>query len=329
MIDRSKAFGLLMGVAAALVGGGWQVATRAATTAGEAARIAPQDLVVLRYVIPALVLAPVWWRFGLFAPRSGRGAAHVPVPRARFVRLVLLWIGAGLPFGLVAMAGSRHAPAAHMGVLMAGATPLFATLLAFVAWRERPRRSRLVGLALMTLAVGLLGGTSLAGAFGGTATAADAWRGDLLFLAAAWLWAVYTLAFRGCGLTPWQAAAVVNAWSALVVLAWVLARGGTGLAQVPLPALAWQVLWQGLLGGVLGLWTFSVAIERLGAAQAAAFGALAPVVSALGGWWCLDDALTWLDGLAVAAAVAGVVLASEAMSAVGARRRRAPEVPEG
>ena len=71
-----------------------------------------------------------------------------------------------------------------------------------------------------------------------------------------------------------------------------------------------QAALQGLVAGLLGLWTFSVAITRLGAARAAAFGALAPVVSALGGYACLGDALTPIDGLAVACAVLGVALAS-------------------
>ncbi len=322
MIDASKAFGLAMGTAAALIGGGWQVATRAATTGSHLASIAPADLVVLRYGIPALLLAPVLWRVGL--------VPALPAGVSRW-RLAWLWLGAGLPFGLVAMAGSRHAPAAHMGVLMAGATPLFATALAFLVWRERPGRLRGLGLALMTLAVTLLGGTSLVDGFAGGvsggsvsglaagqpdggagAFASGTWRGDMLFLIAACLWAVYTLAFRRIGLGAWQAAAFVNAWSAIAVLAWVLLRGGTGLGAVPAADLAWQALWQGLLGGVLGLWTFSVAIERLGAAPAAAFGALAPVVSAIGGWFWLGDVLSPLDLVAVFLAVAGVALASGA-----------------
>lgn len=294
-IDRSRLLGLAMGVAAALIGGGWQVATRMATTATQ---VAPADLVVLRYGIPALLLAPIIWRLGL-VPRgvSRRG-------------LLLLWVGAGLPFGLLAIAGTRWAPPAHMGVLMAGASPLMAAALSWMLWRERVSGLRAVGLLLMSLAVLLLGARSLVG------WSSQTWQGDLLFLAAAALWALYALTFRRLGLTPWQAAALVNGWSALAVLAWVLIRSlhgdDTGLGALPLAVLARQALWQGLLAGVLGLWTYSVAIARLGAAQAAAFGALAPVVSAIGGWIWLGDALTLLEGVAVAAAVAGVALASGA-----------------
>ena len=69
-------------------------------------------------------------------------------------------------------------------------------------------------------------------------------------------------------------------------------------------------MWQGLLAGVLGLWAYSVAIARLGPASAAAFGALAPVVSAVGGWWWIGDQLSVIDLVAIACAVAGVMLAA-------------------
>lgn len=291
MIDRHHLLGLAMGVAAALIGGGWQVATRLATTS----TLAPSELVILRYGVPALLLLPVLWRTGLLP-------AAVPRPL-----LALLVLGSGLPFGLAAMSGASLAPVAHMGVLMAAGSPLIAAALAWLLWRERPDRARGSGLALMALGVLLLAGHTL------LAWSADSWRGDLLFLLAALLWAGYTLGFRRSGLGAWQAAAVVNAWSFVGVLAGLAWRGGTTLFEAPADALAWQLLWQGLLAGVLGLWTYSKAILHLGAARAAAFGALAPVVSALGGAVWLGDTLTPVDAAAIAATVLGVVLASGAL----------------
>lgn len=290
MAGKGRWLGLGMGLAAALIGGGWQVATRQATTTA----FAPLDLALVRYGVPALLLLPLWWRGGLLP-------AGVPRPL-----LALLVVGAGLPFGLLAMTGSRHAPVAHMGVLMAAGSPLIAAALAWALWRERPDPHRLAGLALMALAVALLAGSSLAG------WAPGHLRGDALFMLAATLWAGYTLGYRRSGLGAWQAAALVNVWSLLLLLPLLAWQGGSGLAQAPAAELGWQLLWQGLLAGVLGLWTFSRAIALLGAAQAAAFGALAPVVSALGGWAWLGDPLGAGDLLAIAAAAAGVLLASGA-----------------
>ncbi len=285
VIDKNKLLGLVMGLAAALIGGSWQVATRHATTTS----MAPEDLVILRYGIPSLLLLPVALRLGFFPPQIKR------------LHLLALVMGAGLPFGLAAMTGSRFAPASHMGVLMAGASPLIAALLAWLIWGDRLDATRRLGLALMLIGVLLLGAKSVLD------WSQDTWRGDLLFLMAATLWAGYSLTFKRSGLSPWHAAALVNLWSMVMVIAWVGVRGGTQIWQAPMAVIAWQALWQGLLAGVLGLWTFSVAIKHLGAAPAAAFGALAPVVSAVGGWYILGDPLSTLDYLAVAAAVLGVL----------------------
>ena len=295
-MEKDKWLGLTMGLVAALIGGGWQVATRHATTGA----LAPADLVLLRYGVPALLLLPITLRSGLW-PRG--------LP---WHKLALLVLGAGAPFGFVAISGTVFAPAAHMGVLMAGASPLFAAALAWALWRDRPDGARAAGLALMLTGVVLLGAKS----FGGFAAngLTDIWRGDALFLLAAALWAGYTLTFRRSGLTPWQAAALVNTWSLLLVLAFTAWRGGTQLFEAPAQVLMLQFIWQGVLAGVLGLWTYSVAIQHLGAAHAAAFGALAPVVSALGGWVWLGDRLGLIDAFAVAAAVIGVLLASGALA---------------
>jgi drug/metabolite transporter (DMT)-like permease len=287
--------GLLAGIASALIGGAWQVMTRQATTT----TMAPADLAVLRYAIPSLVLLPLLLRTGL-APRQ--------VPRRWLAGMIL---GAGLPFGLVAMSGTMFAPAAHMGVLMAGAAPLFAALFAWALWRERPDRRRALGLGCMALGVALLGGHAVSG------TTDGAWRGDLLFVLAAALWAGFTLSFRRAGLTAWQGAALINAWSTLLLVPWLSWRGGFHLFDAPLRDLLWQALWQGVVAGLLGLWLFAAAIERLGAARAASFGALVPAISALGGWCWLGDAMTLVDALAVASAVLGVGLAS-----VPSRRNR-------
>lgn len=297
---RRLVAGLLFGLAAALIGGLWQVATRHAVTTS----LPPAELAWLRYGIPALLLLPITRRCGL-----------LPATLAPRHALFML-LGAGLPFGLVAMSGSRLAPAAHMGVLMAGATPLFASALGALLWRERPDAARLAGLVLMAGGVVLLGARSLTDP-GASGAAPAVWQGDALLLLAALLWAGYTLAFRRSGLDAWQAAALVNTWSLLLLVPLVLAVDGAWprlLFTLDFGTLAWHALSQGVVAGVLGLWTFSATVERLGAAGASAFGALVPVISALGGWWWLDDPLGPLDGLAVAAAVAGVVLASGALA---------------
>ena len=288
----SKPTGAAAGVAAAfatvLIGAGWQVATRLGTTTS----LQPVDLALMRYCVPAILLAPVWWRVR-------------PVPSGIDRRvLIAMLVGGGLPFGLLGMAGSQFAPVAHMGALLPGSMPLFVALLAAIVLGERYTAARLVGFALILVGIAAIGGRALLVRDDG------AWRGDLLFLAASFVWAIYTIAVRRSGLTPWQSAAVICFWSALAVIpVWILS-GPERLLAAPAADLALQFGVQGILAGVGGLWLYAVGVAGIGPTRTAAIGALVPVLSAIGGAVFLSEFpdLPVLAGILFT--VGGVFLAS-------------------
>lgn len=288
-MNRNLAVGLLAALAAALIGSGWQIASRHGVTT----TLGPLEIAVLRYGVPALVLLPLLNRTGLLPP---------DLPRCR---LVLLVLGGGLPFGLLVLAGAQWAPAAHMGVFMAGSVPLFTALGARLAHGERVTGLRLTGLLLIGGGMAVFGASSLA-------DAAQTWRGDLLFILAAMMWALYTLAFRSSGLTPWQGAAVINAWSSLLLLPVLLALGAPRLWTAPWVDVAWQALGQGVAAGLLGLVTYMIAIARLGAARASLSAALVPLSTALGAAWLLGESLGVSKLVASGLVACGVALASGA-----------------
>lgn len=293
-MNRHLTIGLLAALAAALIGSGWQIASRHGVTT----TLGPLEIAVLRYGVPALVLLPLLLRTGLLP---------ACLPRRR---LVLLVLGGGLPFGLLVLAGAQWAPAAHMGIFMAGSVPLFTALGARLVHGERITGLRLAGLLLIGGGMAVFGASSLAGA-------APTWRGDLLFVLAAMVWAVYTLAFRGSGLTPWQGAAVINTWSMLLLLPVLLVLGAPRLLSAPWTDVAWQALGQGVAAGLLGLVTYMIAIEKLGAARASLSAALVPISTALGAAWLLGEPLG-VGTLAASALVAcGVALASGALGRRG------------
>jgi len=291
----SPRFSLLIGVlaalAAALIGSGWQIVSRHGVTTS----LGPVELAVLRYGVPALVLLPLWCRRGWLPPGVSRG------------RLALLVLGGGLPFGLVVLAGAQWAPAAHMGIFMAGCMPMFVNLGGRMVHGERLGGARALGLLLMALGVAALG---LGVWRGGLA----AWRGDVLFVLAALLWAAYTLAFRGCGLSAWQGAALVNLGSAVLLLPVLLVWGAPRLLSAPWTDVAIQALGQGVMAGVLGLVAYTVAIDHLGAGRAALSAALVPLFTALGAAWLLGEAPEPGAWAALALVVPGIVLASGAIA---------------
>ncbi len=291
--------GLCAAFGTCLIAALWQIATRAGLSGNGATD--PLDLALFRYGVPALVLLPLWARLR-FWPRG--------VPR---LALVGMLAGAGLPFGLLAMAGAQFAPVAHMGVMLPGLSPLFIALTSALVLHERFSAGRLLGLVLLLLGAGLVGAETLRAAVTG-ASAAGAWRGDLLFLCAAFAWGIYAVAFRRSGMSAWQAAAFINGWSlvALVALRVALGKGisPNGTSQTLLV----QFLAQGILSGLIGGWLFGVAVSAIGPSRAAAIGALVPVLVALGGALVLGE----VPSLAVAAGglivALGVVLSTGALA---------------
>lgn len=285
--------GALAALAAALIGSAWQLLSRHGVTA---TALGPMDLALLRYGIPALLLSPLWLRGRLVPPGASRGA------------LVLLVVGSGLPFGLLVLAGAQWAPASHMGIFMAGSLPLFTALGAWVYRGERVHGLRLLGLA--AIAVGMA--VFAAGSFG-EGLRQQHWRGDLLFLLAALLWTVYSLAFGRCGMSAWQGAAFVNGASTLLLLPLLWLAGPPRLFAAPWTDIAMQAAGQGVVAGLLGLVVYGVAITRLGAARAALSSALVPVLTTLGAAWWMNEPVTRPALLALSFVVPGVVLASGAL----------------
>ncbi|MCR9213108.1 MAG: DMT family transporter [Proteobacteria bacterium] len=271
--DRSASItiGITGWVLAVLVASGWQLATRF----GVSTNLQPMDLALLRYVIPSLILAPLLLRYGF-------------IPKTDHKWLVLIMIlGAGFPFGFLSIAGAQYAPAAHMGALLPGTMPVFVAVLAAVFLKERFSLSQILGFGVIVVGLSLIVGPQLLP--GSDASEGGYWRGHLLFLSAALLWAVYTVAYRKSGLDPWHMAAVICFWSSLMVIpAWYLA-GPSGFETAPLADILLQVGVQGVLAGVIGLAVFALAIRHLGAGIAATSGAAVPPLTAVGGIFILAE----------------------------------------
>ena len=285
---QSFAIGLAAALAAAGIGAGWQVATRFGVTAV----LSPIDLALLRYGVPAMALLPLLLRRGLW-----------PTAAPRWLAAPIL-LGAGLPFGLVAMAGASFAPVAHMGALLPGTMPIFTAAMAALFLGERISRRRIAGFVAILAGVFAITGDSLAD------MGSQTWRGDLLFVAAAAIWSVYTVAFRRSGLDPWHSIVLISLASFLAAIPIRLWFAGTQIPDVPLAAGLTQVVAQGLLAGLGGAFTFTLAIKHLGAARAALSGALVPVLSALGGAVVLGELPTMAVVFGIGLTIFGTTLAA-------------------
>ncbi|APG90426.1 DMT family transporter [Sinorhizobium americanum] len=273
-----------------LIWAGWILATRhtAATSLGTI------DLGLIRYGIPALVLAPVWLKTGL----TPKGLPPI--------LLVLMVAGSGAVFFQVAAFAIHATPAASVGVLLGGSMPLATAIIGVTLFRERPDRMRILGFAAIIIGMAILLIRSLG--------ASDNWSGCLLLPAAAALWATYTHAFRRSGLSPLQGGGLIAVWSFLIHLALALVFGST-LATVPAQEIGLQVISQGVLSGLIATLAYGLAVRRLGGTQAAAFTALTPVLAMIGGGLLLQEAFGPSEIAAAVVTATGVALSTGILSA--------------
>ena len=291
--DRRNLFlGIGAGLLVAICWAGWVIATRFAVTT----HLRPVDVAFVRYLVPTALLAPVLWRHGLGLRQIG------------LKRTLLLVGGAGLPFLLVASTGMRFAPASDVGAVMVATMPVFVAVFSALVGGERFDWMRVAGFAIVV--AGVLG-IAAHGLFDG---ASGAWRGHLLFLAGAALFALYTVTLRRSGVSPWQAAAIVNFYSLLALAPVYFLVFGTELMSAPLHEVITQAAMQGVVAGVIALFLFGEAVRRLGASRAAVLGSLTPVIVALLGMPLLGEFPTRLTWIAIVAVSVGVVLASGGLS---------------
>lgn len=273
-------------VVTVLIWATWVLATRhtAATPLGTV------DIGLIRYGVPAILLAPIWLKTGL-------------LPKGVPLKLVVVMVaGAGALFFQVTAAALHVTPAAPGGILLGGSMPLATAVIGIVLFGERPDRMRLAGLAAIVAGVVILLAASLQKS-GMTMT------GFLLLPLGAVLWAGFTHAFRRSGLSALEGAALIAAWSFLIHLV-LAAIYGTHLGQASLSDLALQVTSQGILSGLIATFAYGTAIRALGGSQAAAFTAITPVLATLGGAVFLAESFGAAEITAALVVGAGVVLST-------------------
>lgn len=252
---------------------------------------APADLLALRVGIGGLLMLPWFIRTGL---------GHLTLGRA-----LLLALTAGIGFGAFSYAGFVFAPVAHASALQTGALPLYTALLALVVLREHFGRGKLLGLALIIAGVALMGYESV------SRGAPGQWRGDILFSAASFVWAVYAVFAERWGARPLQTTSAVYVLSAALYLPVYVIGFEPRLLDVPTADLVVQAVLQGVLANVISLFLFARVAQAFGAASTAMLTAAASLFVPALGILTLGERpgpLAWTGLVCVAAGVVAAVI---------------------
>jgi len=253
--------------------------------------LTPFDLALARICGASLVLLP--WGAWLVVKAGGVGSLFGLSPLPLRVTAMAGTVG-GLGYALLAYSGFFYAPASHASILLPGSLPLWTSLLALWVLRDRITPGRAIGLVLIVAGDLVVGGRSLLHALEGN----DVWKGDLLFMSAAFCWSCYSVLVRKHGLDAVRATIAITAfafvtyvptYAVLVASGWVHSR----LGQAPVGEIAFQMLFQGVGSVVISGITFTKMIQYFGPVRSTMITALVPGLSAFGAVLFLDEPLQW------------------------------------
>jgi drug/metabolite transporter (DMT)-like permease len=294
MHDRRGAapawLGFISGALCAIIWGVQAAVSRQSVADG----LTTGDVAILRFATAGLLLLPI-------ALRTCRPFPFGPLGWRRAAVLSIL---AGTPYSLVLVGGVAFAPALHSSVITPGLIPLVAAGLAYFFLNEQLATANLVGLALVTVGVGVFSWEALADA----PTREGAWRGDLLFVLAAVMWGLFTLLAKRWGADAVSATATICVLSLLTLPLWAGLLPLRLVAARP-SALVLQALYQGVLVGVVALFLYASTVRFLGAVRAALFLPLVPVITALTAAALLGEIPSISEVLGMLIVMAGMALA--------------------
>ena len=239
----------------------------AVSSQGIADGFSAEDLAFLRYLTSGLLLLPVLALSNMFR-------------KVGWQRSLVLTLLAGPVFAILALQGFAYAPLIHGTVIQALALILSCLAIVLLCHKEKPKFSYLA--ALLVLFVGL---AAVARPFAvpdhdGTVF----WKGDVLFALAGLMWALFLMLVRCWRVDALAATVVVTVLSALIYCPlYLVLHGPLHISMLDFDQVIEQVLFQGVLSGVLALFAFSKAVQYLGLGKAVLFPAFSPAVTMLSG----------------------------------------------
>lgn len=286
MIKRRFWLGIAAGAICALIWGGQAVVARRSVLDG----LTPADVTVLRYLVAGVAVLPLSLRRRPF-----------PVGLLGWRRALALAILAGAPYSLIVVGGVAFAPALHSAVITFGVIPMASTALAYLAFREQPGLGRVAYLALILAGLVLFGWESL------NAARASAWRGYLLFVLAATMWAGFGTLLKLWHVDASSTTATIVVLSLASLPLWV-ALFPMRLSAASFGAIALQAAYMGMLVSVGSMYLYARAIVLLGSVRASVFVAFVPLVTAFTSAAALAERPTAPELVGMIVVIVGVVL---------------------
>jgi drug/metabolite transporter (DMT)-like permease len=268
--DERTAYLMLTGMAVCF-GGTW-VAGAVAVDAAP-----PFTIAAIRFGV-ASVLLYAW------AKLTNRALSRVE--RADWPIIAGLGLTAIAGYNWLFLTGLTLAPASDGAIIVPGLAPVFTAVIAGAVLHERLGVRGFIGLAVaafgLFLVVNPVGGTT-----------DHRLLGDLLFIAGAALWGVYSVIARVASrrFSAVSATLYGTAFGTLVLIPAAILEGGeASIAAAPAGALL-SIAYLTVFGTVLAFVFLNMGVARIGAARASAFALLVPIIGVLTSVALLNETL--------------------------------------
>lgn len=258
----------------------------------------PHGFNALRFPLAALLMG---------AALLATGRLDLPA-RSDVLRIVLLGVVGNLAYQLLFISGMALSRAGNASVLLT-TSPIFTAMLSAWLGHERVRPLAWAGIAAAALGIVMVIGSGADGFRFGTETLV----GDLLLVAAAAVWSLYTVGARN----------PIRRYGSVRITAWTLWVGAVLLVLVGVPDLArldaaispgaWSaVLYAGFLGLGLSYLLWYRGVKVLGNTRTSAFGNLVPILAILIAWPMLGEVPNVWQLVGAVVIIAGIHLVRRA-----------------
>lgn len=258
--------------------------------------IDPMSFNAMRFLLATLLM----WGFTL------RSRNWVPIRREDIGKLIFLGLVGNLVYQLLFIFGLERTFSANSAVML-GTIPIWVAVLSHVSGAEKMSRFKALGVVLAFSGVLLI----LLGKPERISLGSETFTGDLLTLAAAFVFGSYTVLSKG----------FLSYYPPIQLTTMSMSVGGTTLVLVGIPwvvqldftqisAVAYGgVLYNGLLSVGVSYIIWNYGLRQVGAVRTATYQNLVPVLGLILGFIILGEQLTAVQYIGSVVVIAGIVIA--------------------
>ncbi len=287
-LNNSYFLGLLAGISVVFIWSFWLVVTRS----GVSSTLTIYDFAAFRYGLSSLIALPIvlyykpWQTISLF-------------------RICAVTFLLGPVYILCVFSGFIYAPASHGGIFMNGLMPVITLFFGFILLGQKIFLQQILGASIILLGAFLVIFDGINLSFSNT------WIGDLFFITGAIFFSIYVILSRLWNITMTQlllCGSVINAILYLPIWWYLLPHGFIG---VPRDILTLQMIYQGFVPNLIGIFFITYASQQIGSASISAILSAVPPIGSVLGLIILNETLGfygWLSLLFITPGILAVVL---------------------